>query len=785
MKLFLKLASISIVLLLSIIVVVISIIDPNDYKQQIQDQVKNNINRELTITGDLGWSFYPILGFKSGEITLHNSPEFTEKTLLKVNNTAISINVLPLLKGKIQIGKIILEGAEFNLITNKDGLSNLDNLQPAVSQVEQEKEVTTNITEENSKTEVVDLSEFVLSGISISDVKLQIIDHQKKDHQEISINKMELGEFAFDKTAHFSLSSIIKNKQLAADIALETDLFIDSALTTFSLTNLNVESEILTQALPGTTINTTLTSALKYQINSQQLEVSPITINNVLTGAPLSGDIYIETSNIQVMDNNKLSLDKLAMTSNLTGDSLEKNQLETYFDSNLALNLQKKTASINKFELTNTLTGTDLQGSMNITLKQLEVSNFENIAIKHLKMLSEFNAPNVHKEKINTLVESDITYDLTQQKVSLTDLKSKLNDLRLDGDISFKQQSIPVIRYNLKGNVWNVNPYLNKPAIKEEKNTQVTATTVTAEQKEPDLSILKSFDVKGNLTLDGLLYEEIVIGKITNHLIVKNGKATLSPLTAKLYNGTLNVNGWTDEAKGKNKYKVTTKIKNITLMPLLKAAAQIDMLSGKANINVVASGQGLTSEKIHQGANAKGDFKIVDGELYGINIPQEIRILKAKIKGDPLPTNKDVKKTDFASLIGEFTLQKGIINNQKLIMLSPVMRLDGTGLADTLKENINYKLGVTPLSKSHEKTDYLDLNGITIPLLIEGTFTEPTFKLDTSGALKEQLKANKKILQEKAKKELLRQQQKLQGKSKDELKEEAKKLENKFKSFFR
>ena len=199
----------------------------------------------------------------------------------------------------------------------------------------------------------------------------------------------------------------------------------------------------------------------------------------------------------------------------------------------------------------------------------------------------------------------------------------------------------------------------------------------------------------------------------------------------------------------------------------------------------MANGEGLTATKIQQTVQAKGDFKILGGELYGINVPQEIRVLKAKIKGQPLPTDASIKKTDFASLIGKFSVQKGILDNHNLIMLSPIMRLDGMGTVDTLEQSINYKLGVTPLSSSDEKTNYLDLNGITIPLLIQGTFTNPTFKLDTDGVLKEQFKANKEKLKAKAKSELKRQQEKLKGKSSEELKKEAKKLEDKFKNFFK
>lgn len=800
MKLFLKLAFAAIVLLLLAVTAVVVIIDPNDYKQQIQDQVKNNINRELAIKGDLSWSLYPLLGFNIGEVTLQNSPEFTEKTLLTVKETAISISVFPLFKGKLEVGEIILDGVQFNLITNKDGLSNLDNLEPAetaavIEAVENTEKTTETPTQDESQvstptdpaepSDPLDLSEFVLSGISITNAQIKMIDHQTNDNQDITINSMILNEFAFDETSKFSLSSTVKNNQVEAEFTLTTDILVDAALTKLSLNNLTFDSEVLSQALLGTKITTALKTGIDYQLETQQLDINTISIINKLTGPLLQGDVVINLNEINVKENNEVTLGALTIASSLSGSSLQDHQVDTSFNTNLAANIKNKTAKISAFDLKNKIAGKGANGHFNLSLKQIDVSDFEKILIKSLNIDSELDGELLTAGKLNAAIKTNIAYDLNQQKLSLTALKTVINKLRLDGELSFINQDIPVVRYDLKGNVWDLNPYL--PAKEESTETASEqpappSPEETAEATQPDLSILNQLDVEGDFALEGILYEEIVIGKFTKHLIIKNGKASLKPLTAQLYDGSLYVNAWVDDAKGKNKYEATTNIKDITLMPLLKAAAQVDMLSGKANFNVVANGQGLIASQIQEGINAKGDFKILDGELYGINLSQELRTFKAKIKGKTLAEDKQVKKTDFASLSGLFTMKEGVANNQKLTMISPVLRLDGTGLADTLKETINYKLGVTPLSSSTEETDYVDLNGITIPLVIQGTFTEPTFKLDTDSALKGQIEANKKALQDKAKKALENQ---LKGKSNDDLKEEGKKLESQFKSFFK
>ncbi|MEL0629226.1 AsmA family protein [Psychromonas aquatilis] len=792
MKLFLKFAAGLLSLLILAVIVVIMVIDPNDYKQQIQDQVKQQTNRDLVITGDLGWSLYPLLGFKSGELTLSNTADFEEKTLLNVKEASVSIDLLPLFSSELQIGEIILDGVEFNFITNKDGQTNLDNLQ-AENETEATAETTTeeSVKEEEPATttsEKVDLSKFVLSGINISNAEINIIDHQTSASQQITLKSLLLNEFALGKKAHFSLTTALKNDQLQADVSVESDIFVDTQLTTIDLTNLTIESKILADALSGSTLNTTFTSGVKYQLEDKQLDIKAITLNNSFSGEFLDGTVYVNSSDINIQNLNQVSLGKLTLTSSLTGSALQNNKLETNLESNLAMNIEKQTATIDTFEVKNKVSG-DAQGDINISFKELTVTDFKNILIKQFEMASQLTLSAIGDEQIVGTVNSDISYDLAQQKLNLTSLKTKINDIQLDGQISVVQKAIPEIRYSLQGNVWDLNPYLADTGSEKQDQEQVETADNSASESsaEPDLSILKELDIKGDLTIAGLVYEDINVGKITNNLTVNNGRAMVKPLTVNLYDGTVNVNGWVDESAAKNQYQATINASNIVLMQLLKDLAQVDLLSGTANLNVTANGQGLAADKLKQGVNATGDFKIVNGELYGINIPYEIRVIKAKIKGETIEPDKLVKKTDFASLTGDFTVKEGVATNQKLTMLSPVIRLDGNGAANLIQESIDYKLGITPLSKEDESTSYADLSGISIPLRIKGTFDQPSFTLDTEGALKAQVEAAKQAVQDKAK-QVLDDKAKdiLSGKkiSKDDLKDEAKELGETLKGLF-
>lgn len=627
MKLLIKLLAAVITLLIITVVILLSVINPNDYKVDIQNQVKKSINRELLINGDIGWTFYPRLGFSSGEIELNNPTGFNRQHLIKIESAAIALNVMPLLKGEIKLGKLTLNGLVVNLITNKDGSSNLDNMLPDGAEIKEEEQIQEKQIENEDNFFALDKAE--LAGIEINNTIIEIQDLQLGSNSKIEFNSIKLGRFVLGEKSDFSIITDFVINELKGHIELQSKL----------------------------------------------------------TVAP-------DFSSVQ----------------------------------------------LNKFNLKTALTGKALPNG-----------------------------------KISSLIKSNISYNLNSGESNINNLLFMVDKLQLKGKLKLQTGDKTKVRFTLLGNNWDLNPYISDTSPEKQQNQPAEQVA----EQEPDLSFLHNLDVQGTLTIAGIKSNKVQIGKTDLTLIINHGKAQIKPLTAQLYDGLLTVNGWVDDAQGKNRYKTAVKLNRVQIKPLLNDLAQTDLLSGTTSFNFFATGKGLTSSKIKTGLLADGDFKLLDGELYGVNIPQEIRALKAKLTGKPAPTEDNIKKTDFASLTGQFEIEKGVVNNRKLLMLSPVMRLDGSGLINILKESLDYKLSISPLSKSDAETNYVDLNGLTIPLLIQGSFADPKFTLDTDGALKEQLKANTKKLQKKAKAEFKKQQEALQGKSKEELSDEAKKLKEK------
>lgn len=89
--------------------------DPNDYKTQIAEKLKEKTGRDFSIPGDISLSVFPWLGLETGEVSMSNAPGFGSEPFASVKAAEISVALLPLLRKEIQIGSVMLDGLVLRL----------------------------------------------------------------------------------------------------------------------------------------------------------------------------------------------------------------------------------------------------------------------------------------------------------------------------------------------------------------------------------------------------------------------------------------------------------------------------------------------------------------------------------------------------------------------------------------------------------------------------------------------------------------------------------------------
>jgi AsmA protein len=118
--------------LLVILAVVLTLVfDPNQYKPEIIKLVKDKTGRDFKIEQKIGWSFFPRLGIEAGGIELANAPGFGKDPFARLEAAGVHVAVMPLLRGKIEVSSVYLNGLQLNLAKNTAGKTNWDDLVPA------------------------------------------------------------------------------------------------------------------------------------------------------------------------------------------------------------------------------------------------------------------------------------------------------------------------------------------------------------------------------------------------------------------------------------------------------------------------------------------------------------------------------------------------------------------------------------------------------------------------------------------------------------------------------
>jgi len=274
MKFVAKLLAGILILALLMLGIMVTLINPNNYKDQIQNIVQNKLNRQLVIKGNLGWTFFPNLGINIGELAIKNPIGFNTKNLLKINNASIAIQVLPLLKGEINLGLLRINGLNINIISSATGRTNLDDIgtiasKPAKQLLADDSTKTTTTTETKTSTAFFKLNKAGIAGIKIKNANIERQDIAKNSLTKIHISDINIGAFSLGHETNFSLSTNAIINNLQSKISLTSKLLIPTNLSKLLLKNLIIEAELSGKSLPKKHIKVTLMSNISYLVKSK------------------------------------------------------------------------------------------------------------------------------------------------------------------------------------------------------------------------------------------------------------------------------------------------------------------------------------------------------------------------------------------------------------------------------------------------------------------------------------------------------------------------------------
>lgn len=262
------------------------IIDPNDYKDEIITQVKQQTGRDLKISGDLNLSVFPWLGVDIGGLELSNAQGFGEQPFAVVNSAAVRVKLMPLLSRELEVDTIGLDGLTLNLAKSKSGQTNWDDLVKG-----EESEPTPKESAEGKG-----LSGFRIGGVDISDATIRWDDRSSGQQYSVEQFFLKSGAITPGSPVGLELGARLQSKapELTAQIGLKGTVSMDEAAGLLRIQGLNLDLEASGPEFKEGTLKGNLGADVILALNGESLTVDGLT----LTAADLKLTGNLKGSNL-------------------------------------------------------------------------------------------------------------------------------------------------------------------------------------------------------------------------------------------------------------------------------------------------------------------------------------------------------------------------------------------------------------------------------------------------------------------------------------------------------
>lgn len=229
-KLLVKIAVVCVILLAVGLVALRIMFPPEKLKTMAVDYAKNNLQREISFDK----ISFNVIGVTLDNFALSENTSFQNGTFVKADKLVVKLALMPLLKKRVEIATVLVDGLDVNVIKNKNGSFNFDTLIPASDSAV--------ASADNNKNDSSDQS-FVLLADRIV---LNNCNFTYKDLQtgmDASVNKLQVEIREFDLDNPFDIKIKFTTEYSAAGLNMTVPVSI--SLRTF-LANLNMPEAYVT-----------------------------------------------------------------------------------------------------------------------------------------------------------------------------------------------------------------------------------------------------------------------------------------------------------------------------------------------------------------------------------------------------------------------------------------------------------------------------------------------------------------------------------------------------------
>ncbi len=519
----------------------------------------------------------------------------------------------------------------------------------------------------------------------------------------------------------------------------------------YDIANLNLETG---EVVPGRSVDVSFGTTLESQKPQMRGEIK------------LTGQLLMDEAG------QTISLNDLEVKTDVSGEGLPESGITALLQADIEYDQAHDVLDLKEISLTSedlALSG-ELHGVALQTKPVLE-GNFKLARFSPRQWMEEFDlpVPETADSKVLEALDFSATIDAGEDHVALKQIQMKLDQTTVKGEFELINFAKPTYLFSLDVDEVNLDRYL-PPSNQNSTPVRGRGQSASGNDELFPVETLRQLTLDGKLLIDRLTVNQLNAEAVQLKIRSRNGNLTVDQQIGRFYDG-LQTGTLALDVSGKTpKLKVTQKLSRILAGPLLLDLTGEDTLMGSGDLNLDLTSRGVSVNQLKRALNGNLSFNFQDGAVKGFNLAKMIRDTRAKLSGEATEIYNQPEQTDFSELTGSASIVNGVVNNQRLLALSPYLRVEGSGTANLIQESLDYAIRPVFVNTSQGQggAGLEELEGIPIPVKIKGPWNNPSFNIELAKVLEEKQKAR---LKEKFDEKI---EEKLPEEKKDELRDKLK-----------
>ncbi len=652
-----------VVLAVAAIAIAVFVIDPNAYKPQIERVVEQKTNLDIDLSGDIGWSLFP-LGLELNEVEATLEGE----RFIALRKLIAQVDFWSLISMSPQVHTFVLDGLDALLTVAEDGTGNWTRIMPE-GETPSADQVAQEAAEEQAAAngdDSVDVLAFAVEEVRITDASVQYEDlatGQSIVLQDFSLlaSQIMLGS-EFPLEVGFLVNTGDPEMTVEGDITAR--LAANQELTEFSVKGLDAKFGLSGEAFDGRTLQARITGAVDANTSNETARLD--NFRATLANLELTTNLDIEGFGPQARVNGDLSLAEFSLRELMQTMGME----------------EPETADpdvLNKISLSTRLTGP--------------------AGVAELSDL--------------TIVLDDTTF----KGGARYNIASGALSFQLEGDALNADRYLPPPAEEGETPATTQSP----------TQSPGTTTTAAVEGDLLPLETLRGLELDIDLGLGELIVSNLTITEINTSIDAAGGRVGLTDFSGRLYGGGFQSDITIDARPDEPNWQLNAQVSGVESQPLLQDLAEIDMLAGAANINNNVSTNGNRMSKLRKNSDGTVNFNLAEGEFTRMNLTRLACQGIALVNQEQLAEADWGETTPFNDMQGTLQIEGNTFNNTNLVAALAGMRLEGNGTLNMATSMIDYEAGMRIVGEIHRDeacrvSDYVQ--NVIIPVECRGDFSE-------------------------------------------------------------